>query len=118
MHYTSFVRFIERFAGTLVCLLFSLLHALRPRPKNKTIRNILIIELVEMGAAVMAYSSLKYIRKQIPDARIFSLCLASKKDSWLVLDEVPRENVFVIDDRSFGLFLRSSNKCGHSRGKA
>jgi len=107
MQYSRLVRVVERYAGSFVCFIFSLLHKLRSTPKSREIKKVLVIELVEMGAAVMAYSSLTYIRKQIPDAEIHCLCLNSKKESWLLLDEIPRGNVHFIDDRSTGRLVLS-----------
>lgn len=107
MHYTKIVRVAEKYTGIAVCFLFSILHALQFRRRDAVVRNVLFIELVEMGAATMAYPSLKYIRKKIPNARIMCLCLASKKESWALLDELPEENIFVIDDRSFRTFVPS-----------
>lgn len=94
------MRLVERYVGSLTCFFFTLIHRLRPTPKDKTVRKILVIELVEMGAAVMAYSSLRYIKDKIPDAEIHALCLASKKDSWQMLDLIGEGNVHVIDDTS------------------
>lgn len=92
------MRLVERYVGSIVCFFFTLLHRLRGAPRDKSIRKILVIELVEMGAAVMAYSSLFYIKEKIPNVEIHSLCLASKKDSWQMLDLIPEGNVHVIDD--------------------
>lgn len=107
MHYSRITRFVEKYAGMAVCFVFSLLHAFSFRRQRTSIKTVLFIELVEMGAATMAYSSLRHVRKEIPDARIMCLCLASKKDSWLLLDELAAEDVFVIDDRSMRTFLPS-----------
>src|SRR3989344_4203330 len=106
MHYAPWMRLVERYVGSLTCFFFTLIHRLRPTPADVTIRKILVIELVEMGAAVMAYSSLRYIKDKIPDAEIHALCLASKKDSWEMLDLIGEGNVHVIDDSSLrGLFV-------------
>lgn len=98
MHYSPWMRLVERYVGSFICFIFTLVSRLRPRAKDRTIRKILVIELVEMGAAVMAYSSLRYIKEKIPNAEIHALCLASKKDSWQMLDLLPQSNVHVIDD--------------------
>jgi len=106
MHYAPWMRLVERYVGSLTCFFFTLIHRLRPTPRDKTVRKILVIELVEMGAAVMAYSSLRHIKDKIPDAEIHALCLASKKDSWEMLDLIGEGNVHVIDDSSLrGLFV-------------
>src|SRR3989344_2543740 len=107
MHYSRTTRLVERYVGALVCFAFSLFSVFRRAPKDASIKRILLIELVEMGAAVMAYSSLLYIKKKLPDAELFVLCLASKKESWLLLDIIPKKNVYVLDDRSVLTLLPS-----------
>lgn len=107
MHYSRLTRLIEKYAGIAACFVFSVLHRFRRKPRDRNIKTVLFIELVEMGAATMAYSSLCHVRKEIPDARILCLCLATKKDSWLMLDELSPDNVFVIDDRSMRTFIPS-----------
>ncbi len=107
MRYSNTVRFVDRYIGSLALFILTLLHALRPRKKGKSIRNILVIELVEMGASIMAYSSLRYIKQQIPDANIFVLCTQNTKEPWVLLDLIPKENVFALDNRSFATLLPS-----------
>src|SRR4051812_47136741 len=98
--YSFALRLSDRCIGVALCFLFSLWHAIRPKPKAGEIRNVLIIELFEMGASVMAYSSLQHIRRQLPSATIYCLCLESTKAPWLLLDVIKPENVFAINNRS------------------
>ncbi|MBI4093547.1 glycosyltransferase family 9 protein [Candidatus Kaiserbacteria bacterium] len=114
MHYTGAVRFVERYVGSLICFFFTLIHRLRRKPSDKTVRKILVIELVEMGAAVMAYSSLRHIKQMLPNAEIHCLCLASKKDSWQMLDLIPKGNVHVLDDSNLrALFFSILSQAYH-----
>lgn len=107
MHYSGWMRVVERYVGSLLCFVFTVFHRLRPRTNDKKLKKVLVIELVEMGAAVMAYSSLRHIKEKIPEAVIHCLCLKSKKDSWQMLDLIPKGNVHVIDDSSLGAFFFS-----------
>lgn len=107
MHYTAAIRYAERYIGSLLCFVLTIFHGFRRSPKDASIKKVLVIELVEMGAAVMAYSSLRYIKERIPDAEIHALCLASKKDSWEMLDVIDEGNVHVIDDSSVSALFRS-----------
>ena len=94
------VCFVEGCGGAIICFFFTLLYKLRPTVRNKKIKNVLVIELVEMGASIMAYSSLRYIQKNIDGANIYCLCLESTKEPWLLLDAIPKENVYAIDNSS------------------
>ncbi len=110
MRYSSGIRFIDRWVGSVICFLFTLIHALRPRPKDRAIKNILVIELFEMGASIMAYSSLVYLRRTVPDANIYCLCLESTKEPWMLLDALGPERVFAIDNRNLWTFFFSTLK--------
>ncbi len=100
MQFTSKIRFIDRYIGSIICWGLTLVHKLRPHKKPARIKNVLVIELVEMGAAVMAYPSLSYIRRTNPDANIYCLCLNSTKELWMMLDVLPPGHVFAVDNRS------------------
>ncbi len=105
--YSRMVRSVDRYVGSCICFIFTLFHTFRFQPRNRTIKNVLVIELVEMGASVMAYSSLAYIKKTIPEANIYCLCLESTKEPWKLLDNVPTENVIAIDNKSIPRFFVS-----------
>ncbi len=107
MQFTSKIRFIDRYIGSIICWGLTLIHKLRPKKKAKKIKNILVIELVEMGAAVMAYPSLSYIKRTVPDSNIYCLCLTSTKELWMMLDVLPPGHVFAIDNRTIPRFFVS-----------
>ena len=107
MRYSGKIRFVDRYIGSAVLFLFTVFHLFRSTPKDRAIKNILIIELVEMGASIMGYSALRYIKKEIPDARIFVLCTKSTKESWLLLDVVNPEDVFALDNTNTTSLLLS-----------
>src|SRR5262245_9731785 len=100
MRYTSKIRFVDRYFGSIILFLFTVLHRFRFAPKDRKIKNILIIELVEMGASVMGYPSIAYIKKQIPDARIFVLCTESTKEPWMLLDGVDPKDVVALENKT------------------
>lgn len=112
MRYSGKIRFIDRYIGSCILFFFTVLHKLRGRKKDNHIRKILIIELVEMGASIMGYSSMQYIKRKIPDAEIYVLCTESTKEPWLLLDHVKKENVYALDNRTplrlmFSIFKQS-----------
>src|SRR5262245_28776770 len=107
MRYTGKIRFVDRYLGSCVLFLFTIIHKFRRTPRDRKIKNILVIELVEMGASIMGYSSLRYTKQQIPDARIFVLCTESTKESWLLLEEIEKDDVFALDNRNLQTLLLS-----------
>lgn len=109
MQYSAVVRWVDHYVGLVILFIFTILHRIfrvnRPRP-NATIKNVLVLELVEMGASIMAYSSLRYIKNQNPEARIFVLCTESTKASWALLDLVAEGDIYALNNKNIGtLFI-------------
>lgn len=71
-------------------------------------RNILFIQLAEMGTMVVAYPSLKKARELYPDAALHFLCFTQIRPSVEILDIIPAENIITIDAHSFSTFVRDT----------
>jgi ADP-heptose:LPS heptosyltransferase len=67
-------------------------------------RNILFIQLAEMGTMVVAYPSLRKARELYPDATLHFLCFKQIRSSVEMLDIIPSGNIITIDAQS-GLSL-------------
>src|SRR5690349_14502180 len=63
-------------------------------------RNILFIQLAEMGTMVVAYPSLRKARELFPDATLYFLCFTEIRASVEMLNVIPRENIITIDAHS------------------
>ncbi len=63
-------------------------------------RNILFIQLAEMGTMVVAYPSLRKARELYPDATLHFLCFTQIRSSVEMLDIIPAENIITIDAHS------------------
>src|SRR3989337_1411766 len=96
------VRYLDKLLGSLICLFFSLIHFFKVGRKNKNrpIKNILIIELFEMGAAILCYPSLRYIKEKNHDVNIYSLTLRTMRESWKMLGIVENYNIFEVEEKS------------------
>src|SRR2546426_7645775 len=66
------MRSLDRVIGSAVCLVLSMVHRLvslvRPTRTPVSPRNILIIEISEMGCLVLAYPMLEALRRRYPEA--------------------------------------------------
>jgi ADP-heptose:LPS heptosyltransferase len=71
-------------------------------------RNILFIQLAEMGTMVVAYPSLRKARELYPDATLHFLCFAHIRPSVEMLDIIPPENIIAIDAGSAPSFVRDT----------
>jgi ADP-heptose:LPS heptosyltransferase len=98
---------VDRHLGVVICFVFSLLAKLKPVAKHKQIKNILLIELFEMGAAMMVYPSLQYIKHKVESPTVYCLTLKSIKSSWEVLDTIPSKNIYAINDNNLLTFFTS-----------
>ena len=63
-------------------------------------RNILFIQLAEMGTMVVAYPALRKARELYPDATLHFLCFTQIRSSVEMLDIVASENIITIDAHS------------------
>ena len=60
-----------------------------------------------MGAAMMIYPSLQLIKNKVENPTVYCLTLKSIKSSWELLDAIPSENIYAIDDKNLFLFFTS-----------
>src|SRR6476660_8486161 len=67
-------------------------------------RNMLFIQLAEMGTMVVAYPSPRKTREPHPDATLHFLCFTQIRPSVEILEVSPSENIITIDAHS-GLSL-------------
>ena len=73
-----------------------------------TPRNILFIQLAEMGTMVVAYPSLRKARELFPDATLYFLCFTEIRSSVEMLDIIPAENIITIDASSGASLVRDT----------
>ena len=71
-------------------------------------RNILFIQLAEMGTMVVAYPSLRESRELYPDARLHFLCFTPVRPSVEMLEIIPAENIITIDAHSGWSLVRDT----------
>ncbi len=88
-------RKIDRWAGVLICRLFSLINLKKPDQfKAPQIRRILIILLSELGSLILSYPMLKRLESKYPNATIHYLVFAQNAEALKLLEAVPDENIF------------------------
>ena len=71
-------------------------------------RNILFIQLAEMGTMVVAYPALRKARELFPDAQLHFLCFEQIRASVEILGIIPPENIITIDARSLTSLVRDT----------
>ena len=71
-------------------------------------RNILFVQLAEMGTMVVAYPSLRKARELFPDATLHFLCFTEIRSSVEMLGIIPAENIITIDAGSGPSLIRDT----------
>src|SRR6476620_4189629 len=71
-------------------------------------RNILFIQLAEMGTMVVAYPSLRKARELFPDATLHFLCFTQIRSSVEMLEMIAPENIVTIDADSAASLVRDT----------
>ncbi len=102
-------RTVDRYVGTLLCRLFSLLPFGRPRVDTKP-KRILIILLSEMGSLVLAYPMMKYLTERYPSAELYALVFNKNREVLDLLEIVKKTNVLTIRADSTVRFFHDSAK--------
>jgi ADP-heptose:LPS heptosyltransferase len=94
------MRAIDRYAGIPLTFLGTLLNKtaglFRPAPYQKP-RNVLLIELSEMGSAILVDPAMRKLRDQI-DGELYFVIFSKNKVSLQLLNTVKEENIFTIDE--------------------
>ncbi|MBI2139367.1 glycosyltransferase family 9 protein [Candidatus Woesearchaeota archaeon] len=99
------MRHIDRWAGIPLCFLFSVLNSIgrlirvRNLPKNFRPKNILFIELSEMGSTVLAYSAMKKA-KELFSANLFFMIFRENAESVKLLGIIPKENIITVRSKN------------------
>ena len=71
-------------------------------------RNILFIQLAEMGTMVVAYPAIRKARELYPDATLRFLCFRQIRASVEMIGLIPSENIITIDADSAGSLVRDT----------
>ena len=102
-------RFIDRYAGTIICRIFSVYYKIfkQDAPPHET-RRILIILLSEMGALVLGYPMFQKLKQKFPTASLHILLFEKNREVVELLDIIPSENIITINDSSMAVFAKSA----------
>jgi len=99
---------MDRYIGSFACLILSILGRLSfKKSRRGPFKNILLIELFEMGASIMTSPSIRFIRTQFPEAKIYVLTTQSIRSSWLKIAEMEPSRVLALKEDGIFSFLFS-----------
>jgi lipopolysaccharide heptosyltransferase II len=102
-------RFIDRYAGTLICRIFSIYNRLFKRDSGTVeAQKILIILLSEMGALVLAHPMFQRLKQKFPHASLHVMLFEKNREVVELLNLVPPDNIITIKDTSLLSFVKDT----------
>ncbi len=102
-------RFIDHYAGTLLCRIFSMYYRLfKKDPAAAETQKILIILLSEMGALVLAHPMFQRLQEKYPRAGLYVMLFEKNREVVELLGVVPPENIIPIKDSSMLTFIKDT----------
>ena len=110
------MRAVDYWVGVPACFALTCIRRLAQRIRgiraasNARPRNIVVIELVEMGVLVIAYPALRKLKELYPDARIHFLAFKQIRPSIEMLNLLAPEDILTIDNSSLWTLLRDTLK--------
>src|SRR6185295_3718514 len=95
------MRRLDRWVGVPLCFLLTLFCRLTSRGASRTgaipaPRNVLFIELAEMGSTILACPAVHRLRTTYPECRVYFLLFKHIRESITVLGLIPDEHVLTI----------------------
>jgi len=102
-------RFIDHYAGTLICRIFSLYYRLfKKEPAAVETQKILIILLSEMGALVLAHPMVQRLKEKYPRAGLHVMLFEKNREVVELLGIVASQNIITIKDSSLPAFIKDT----------
>lgn len=95
-------RRLDRWGGAAICRCLAGVHLVGrvlARRGSDSPRNILIIQISELGSLVLSYTMLSTLLERYPEARLHFLVFAGKRQGLGALDLVPEDRILCLDER-------------------
>ena len=100
------LRKIDFWVGIPLCFFLTVLYKIQrliglkdPHYQDQP-KNVLFVELAEMGCTVLAYPAMRKLKSTYPESNLYFLLFRQIRESLDILDLIPSENVFTIDNSS------------------
>ena len=108
------MRYLDKWLGIPLCFIFSVMNrALRPFATKKApeqIKKILIVQLSERGAVILAHSAVVKVKELFPQAALYYAIFEEMKESIQLLQTVPDDHILTVRSDSLAGFIMSTVK--------
>lgn len=106
------MRWIDYYVGVPLCFFGSILNkfnSIAGNRRNKPVKNVLFIELSEMGSAILVDPAMRKLQKEI-NANVHFAIFKKNKPSLDLLKTVPEGNIYTIRENNMVLFVLDTLK--------
>src|SRR3989344_4496256 len=110
------MRKVDYWIGIPICFILTVWYRLQrlfglKNPRyNERPKNVLFIELAEMGSTVIAYPAIKKLKSMYPSANVHFLLFKHIDASMEILNIIPKENVMTIEVKNIFTLARDTIK--------
>ena len=108
------MRHIDKWIGVPLCLILSLINRVlspfSPKKVPQKIKKILIIQLSERGAVILAHSAVVKVKEFFPNAALYYAIFEDMKESIQLLQTIPDNRIFTLRSRAMSGFIVSTIK--------
>lgn len=107
----NFIRIIDKYLGTLLCFLLTIIRYFFKIFINKRkrlispVKKILFVKFIEQGSTVIAYDAVSKAVNLVNKENVFFIVFEGNDKIIKILDNIPHENIFIIRSRNFLLFI-------------
>jgi ADP-heptose:LPS heptosyltransferase len=108
----GFIRLIDLWAGRAVCFALTLVRyaldatlARIRRPREHSVKKILVLKWIEQGATVLAYDAIAEAVSRVGRENVYFSVFNENREIIEILDLIPRENILPIRHASLPQFL-------------
>ena len=107
----AFFRWVDRYAGVPLCLLFTLLRRLAnriaPPDTDAPIRRLLFLKPSEQGAMVVAVPAFEAALRRLGPENVYVCVFARNREILDILGIIPKENIITLSDNGLLSFVTS-----------
>jgi ADP-heptose:LPS heptosyltransferase len=106
------MRYLDKWIGIPLCFIFSVMNRIvRPFSSKKApdqIKKVLILQLSERGAVILAHSAVVKVKELFPQATLYYAIFEEMKESIQLLQTVPDDHIFNVRSQSLTGFIMST----------
>jgi len=104
----DFMRVIDKWLGIPICFALSAIDMIMPKNRIRTPKNILFIEMSEMGSSILAYPAIQKIKSMYPKANIYFLIFRKNRKSVDILGTIKKSNVLTVSSESLFSLMKDT----------